>query len=115
MSRFFKEPCHILFPNLLSQPSPSERFSKERALIAPLGFFLSARAKEIASQTLYGDRQPFCVDGAFFCAPLGRERGPANDLVRAQEGRSKYDAPFKLLTITPSAPLSTLLFELLMI
>ena len=46
-----------------------------------------------------------------FCAPLGRERGPTNDLVRAQEGRSKYHDHPKALIITLSAPLSTLLFE----
>ena len=48
-----------------------------------------------------------------FCSPLGRERGPTNDLVRAQEGRSKYHDHPKALIITRSAPLSTLLIEVL--
>ena len=47
---------------------------------------------------------------SIFCAPLGRERGPTDDLVRAQEGRSKYHDPPKSLIITPPAPLSTFLF-----
>ena len=46
-----------------------------------------------------------------FCAPLGRERGPTDDLVRAPEGRSKRHDTFQPLIITPSASLSTLLFE----
>ena len=90
-----------------------ESFHRESSASAHGRYFLSAQSKAIVCRTLYGDRQPFCVDGAFFCAPLGRERGPANDLARAQEGRSKYHDPPKALIITPPALLSALRFEVL--
>ena len=71
MSRLFKESWRIVFPDLPSKPSRFENFPTEEALLAPLGVFLSAHSKEIASQTLYGERHPFFFDGACSAHLLG--------------------------------------------
>ena len=78
---------------------------------APGRCFLSIHSKEITSQTLCGERQPFLLDGAFSAHLLGaNEVQPTTSFAPKRGAQNTRTLP-KALIIAPPAPLSTLLIE----
>ena len=96
-----------------SSPTPTfsfrEFFHRGSSASAPGHFLGRPFERTRVSNSVWRALTVFLM--GIFCSPLGRERGATNDLVRAQEGRSTYHDSPEALIITPSAPASTLLFE----